>query len=135
MIHALIAAGYKPVSKDKLITRGWFNEVSFNANHEVAITLYASPGGDYALNEKALRDNLQAIEDGHVAGGKLFLSDRSRTRAIFQITLAEMKARLDGKVPRDGDRGPYFWINSQGRVPEAVEELPDAPFPEAEVTF
>jgi hypothetical protein len=122
---------WRPFSKDNLDTLHVTpNELWFNASTNSGALVVRQSGqyAEYALSKAGLDHLHDAVQAGKVTAGNMVLVKRDGIVVLIK-PVAQMVADLNGRTPRDGPFGPYWWINADG-TPNARSQPPlsDIPF-------
>jgi hypothetical protein len=127
---------WRPFSKENLDTLHVTpNELWFNASTNSGALVVRQSGqyAEYALSKAGLNYLLDAVQVGKLTTGNMVLVKRDGIVVLIKPA-AQMVADLNGRAPRDGPFGPYWWINADGTPnapyygPGSQPPLPDMPF-------
>jgi hypothetical protein len=125
---------WRPFAKAELDTlRVTPNELWFNTSSKTGALVVRQSGqyAEFALSKAGLDHLHDAVQAGRVTAGNIVLVKRDGIVTLIK-PVTQMVADLDGRTPRDGPFGPYWWLNADG-TPNAPyragpAELPDRPY-------
>ena len=111
------------------------NELWFNTSTNVGALIVKQSGqyAEYALSKAGLDYLLRAEQEGRIPAGIIVLVQRDGIVGTIK-PVTKMVADLNGRPPREGPFGPYWWINADGTPnapysgPGSQPPLPDIPF-------
>jgi hypothetical protein len=111
------------------------NELWFNASTNAGALIVRQSGQwpEYALGQAGLDYVHNAEREGRIREGITVQVQRDGIVGTIK-SVTKMVADLNGRPPRDGPFGPYWWINADG-TPNAPYSSPGSQPPLSEIPF
>ncbi len=119
-----VGSGFLPVS-DKLRKECCYpNSLYFNHPGGVIVLVVwrSSNGSDFPLNAKGLRYVLDGERTKKMQKAYVVFADGKQgdaSEVVAEFTAIQLQAQINGYSPLEGDYGPYWWLNEDGRIANA----------------
>jgi hypothetical protein len=128
---------WRPFAREKLdMLHVTPNELWFNTTTKAGALIVKQSGqyAEFAISKAGLDHLHDAVRAGRIVAGCIVLVQRDSGAVVLVKDVIEVVADLNGRSPRDGRLGPYWWLNADGTPntpyygPGSQPPLPDIPF-------
>jgi hypothetical protein len=112
------------------------NKLFWNAvdKHGALVVQQNKRYAQYAVSQTGLKYLAAAQDEDRITSGFLILV-RASLEPVYETPILTFAATVAHVTPRDGQFGPYWWVNSDGTVDGGGGFGPTAPLADDEIPF